>query len=458
MSRPFALAAALIAAVFLAIYLPDIGHGFISDDYRWIVESRVQNVQHAVGLFGRSIGFYRPLVSLTFAADYAIWEVNTFGYGLTNLLLLGAAAILLFALARRFELPPAASLVGVAVWLFNFHAVNMALLWVSGRTALLASVCALIASHLFLRGRFALAGVAGLAAMLSKEEAVVLPVLFTAYVWITVRRAPLYGAPRESRDTGRRSLASTWALWGALAIYLALRLQSDAFWPGDAPPFYAFTSSPAVIGRNMLEYVDRAGTVAVGVILLLYAFTGFRPAAFLEPERHALLLSALWIPAMFALTVLVPVRSSLYALLPSIGSALAAAAVASVAARVRPMGFSRAAVVLAIAMVALVPVYRSRNVRWVALAELSERVMTVVQRETAGRPRGHVVLVDAPTERFNLDAAFGALFPEAVRLRVGEGWTGEIVGRVGDVRQRGDPMFQLLPAGRLVEISNLMPN
>jgi hypothetical protein len=440
MSRPFALAAALTAVVFLAIYLPDIGHGFISDDYRWIVESRVESVWDAIGLLGKNIGFYRPLVSLTFAADYAVWEANAFGYALTNLLLLGAAAVLLFALARTFGLARGASLVGVGVWLFNFHAVNMALLWISGRTALLASVCALITSHLFLRGRFRLAGAAGLAAMLSKEEAVVLPVLFTAYMW--------------SRGRPGRILTSTWALWGALALYLALRLQSDAFWPGDAPPFYAFTRSPAVIGRNVLEYADRAGTVAVVVILLLFAFTRVRTTAFLEPERHALVFAALWIPAMFALTVLVPVRSSLYALLPSIGSALAVAAVAAVASRVRPEGFSRAAIVLAIAIVALVPVYRSRNVRWVALAELSERVMTTLERDTAGRPSGHVVLVDDPTERFNLDAAFGALFPEAARLRLGDRWSGEVVGHARDARRAGDLTFHLLPAGRLEKVPN----
>lgn len=435
MPRPFALAAALSAAVFLAIYIPDIGHGFISDDYRWIVESRVESAQGAVALFGKNVGFYRPIVSLTFAVDYAIWGANAPGYALTNLLLLGAGAVLLFTLARAFGLPPAASLVGVGVWLFNFHGVNMALLWISGRTALVASVLALIACHFFLRRRFGLAGAAALAAMLSKEEAVVLPVFFTAYVWLT-------GKPRQM-------LTSTWALWGGLAFYLALRVQSDAFWPGDAPPFYAFTRSPAVVARNVVEYADRAGTLAAAVILLLYAFTRFRAAEFHEPERHALLFSALWIPALFALTALVPVRSSLYALLPSIGSALAAAAVASAAARARPVGFSRAATVLAIAVVALVPVYRSRNVRWVALAELSERVMTTLERDTAGRPSGHVVLVDDRAERFNLDAAFGALLPEALRLRVGDAWTGEIVGRVEDARQRGD-LTRRLDSGSIV--------
>jgi hypothetical protein len=429
MPRRVVLAAIVMAVVFLAIYLPDIGHGFISDDYRWIAESRVDEAGDVARLFRTNVGFYRPLVSLAFAADHAVWGTRAFGYGLTNLLLLGIAAVLLYELARRFDLPPAASLVAVGVWLFNFHAVNMALLWISGRTALLASVWALATAILFLRGRFAPAAMSCLAAMLSKEEAVALPVLCTVYAWSSGPRAHV--------------LRSTGAMWGALAIYLVLRVASGAFWPTDAPPFYALTLSPSVIARNVLEYADRAGTVAAGAGLLLFGLCRVRRVGFAEAERRTLLFSALWIPAMFALTVLVPVRSSLYALLPSVGSALAAGAVASAALRARPVIFTRVVTALLVGAVLLVPVYRSRNGRWVELAELSERVMSTLQRETAGRSGGHLVLIDAIGERFNLDAAFGALFPDAVRLRLGNGWTGEIAARDEEPKRRADFIFQL---------------
>src|SRR5687767_3524673 len=130
-------AAAAIAGAFLLIYLPDIGHGFISDDFRWIVESRSSSVADLAALLGSNTGFYRPVVSWSFAADHALWSADAFGYGVTNLVLCLATATALFALARQLALPPAASLAAAAVWLFNFHAVNMALLWLSGRTALL---------------------------------------------------------------------------------------------------------------------------------------------------------------------------------------------------------------------------------------------------------------------------------------------------------------------------------
>ena len=137
--------------------------------------------------------------------------------------------------------------------------------------------------------------------------------------------------------------------------------------------------------------------------------------------------AALWIPATYAVTVLVPVRSTLYAVLPSIGSALAAAAVASAILRLRPNAFKRAATALVILAVILVPVYRQRNIRWVALADRSRDVMTRLESDARGRPGGHVVLVDDVNDRFNLAAAIGSGLPDALALTLGSRWTGEIV-------------------------------
>ena len=47
------VAALLPVAVFLAVYLPRVGHGFILDDYRWVL-------------------FYRPVVALTLGLDHAL--------------------------------------------------------------------------------------------------------------------------------------------------------------------------------------------------------------------------------------------------------------------------------------------------------------------------------------------------------------------------------------------------
>jgi hypothetical protein len=110
------LAAGVLCVAFLAIYGPDIGHGFVKDDFRWILSSRTEHLEDLAAHFRSNVGFYRPLVSLTFAADYGVWGVRPLGYGLTNLTIFGGCAVLLYRLARRIALPPAAALLATAVW------------------------------------------------------------------------------------------------------------------------------------------------------------------------------------------------------------------------------------------------------------------------------------------------------------------------------------------------------
>jgi len=130
---------------------------------------------------------------------------------------------------------------------------------------------------------------------------------------------------------------------------------------------------------------------------------------------------------MFGLTVFLPVRSSLYALLPSVGSALIAGVFAAVAQRTHQPRFDRTAAVMIVLVVLLTPVYRARNVRWVKPAELTEQVMTTLVRDLRNAAPGRVVVIDDPAERFNLTTAFGGLFQDALLLRLGKGWSGDVV-------------------------------
>ena len=93
--------------------------------------------QDLVALFARHTGFYRPLVALSFAADYAAFGNRPLGYGLTDLSLAIACAALIYLLLRSLLLSAYASVAGSALWLLNFHGIDMAVLWTSGRTALL---------------------------------------------------------------------------------------------------------------------------------------------------------------------------------------------------------------------------------------------------------------------------------------------------------------------------------
>ena len=86
--RPLVWVHALVLlTIVAAVYGPDAGRGFVKDDFRWIVASRVRTAGDLKRLFVDTTGFYRPMVSLSFAANERLGGANPMGYGLTNLAL-----------------------------------------------------------------------------------------------------------------------------------------------------------------------------------------------------------------------------------------------------------------------------------------------------------------------------------------------------------------------------------
>jgi hypothetical protein len=410
--RPLVAAAAFVwAVVFLAVYLPRVGHGFVQDDFAWIASSRIAHLSDVARIFASDHGFYRPLVALTFGADRALFELHPFGYGLTNLLLaLGCGAALMW-LARGFALRWPAAVFAAALWLLNPHRLHWALLWTSGRTALLLSLGAALTAGAVIRGRWAWAAVCFAIALLSKEEAVVMGAVLTAWAWIFAPRA---------RDGRRMGPPLVWtAIWVVvLGAYFAARVRTGAMMPWTAPAYYAFTFAPSAVFRNLFEYLDRSSTFAIAatvVALVLLRPIRWRPG---PATRRVLVCGAVWMAGGLAITVFLPVRSDLYACLPSIGACLAAAFVVDRAwAWSTPARRRYTLMAAVIVPIALAPMYMSRAARWVSLADLSTRVLDELPVLTAGVPDGStVVLHDDPTSRARLASAFGVMLNDAWQL------------------------------------------
>ena len=434
----------VLIALFGAIYLPALGHGFVKDDYRWIAAAEVHSPADVSRVFTTNVGFYRPLVTISFAIDRSMWGLDARGYALTNTVLLFIDAGLFFLLARVLALPPMAALLACAVWLFNFHGINMALLWTSGRTALLLCLFALGSTLAFVAGgRLGglASGVLALAAMLCKEEAVMLPPLFVALHMV------IAGGSRSLRTAFIQSSTA----WIAAAIYLLARGQSGAFGISTAPDYYRLTFDSGVVLRNAAEYLDRGATFAAGIstVMLLVAS---RATAFDDRERMAIRFGIAWFLAMYAITVFVPVRSSLYAVPPSLGAAVVTGAFAARAWRAAPQRFSRAAVALIVGVALLVPIYRARNHGLVEPADLAAQSLAAIQDAVRERPGVRdIVLVDDPGASVTLDAAFGALFPDAVRLFVNPRTRGTIREQRDEDANDAAAVVLELRNGRLVQ-------
>ena len=407
----------LLLLALLAIYLPGLGHGFIKDDFVWIASSEVTSADNLVALFTHAPDFYRPIVALSFTLDRWLFGIDPFGYGLTNFVLLLCAAAALASLAVALGMSWGGALVAAALWSLNFHGIDMALLWISGRTSLLLALFSLLAAQAFVTGKGRRAAGLMFLAMLSKEEAVLLP--FLLLVWSGLTASDDREA-RSFRFNLRKGVARTWPLFVTLAVYMAVRTAAGAMTPMSAPEYYRFVLSIGSLSRNALEYVDRAATLSVATVLIM-SLVGCATPQLNRRQQQWLILGAVWMVVGYGLAVLLPVRSSLYAVAPSAGAALAGAALlTAVWERTTPRLRSRMVVVGVLLTILAVPIHWSRYGEWVQWAKLSTHVLDEIAPVADTLSSSDVIQInDDRGERANLDSAFGTLIETAVLVRTG---------------------------------------
>ena len=148
----------LILFVVLGLYYPLIFAPANSlDDYRMMNSFGNSGEQSVKAVFfpGGSGFYYRPLLWLTFMADYHFWGMQVSFMHLENILLHGMNAILVFFIAREvfrhYEVYDALPSLSAAL-LFALHSINTeAVNWISGRTDLLAGFFIFFSLFLLLR-------------------------------------------------------------------------------------------------------------------------------------------------------------------------------------------------------------------------------------------------------------------------------------------------------------------
>ena len=392
------VAAGILTAAWFAAYAPTISGGFIKDDFGWIYHSRLSGWSSLYSIFTNAQVFYRPMVQLSFGLTEVLFGTNPVPYALTNLGLGLACAVAIYHLARTLGLASWAAVAATAVWAFNFHGINMAIAWMSGRTSLLGTLFSVLAAIALWRNRSIAAGAFAFAAFLSKEEVVALPLIFT--IWLMI---------------DRRSLRASIAPWIALGVYFVLRGLSGAVGITDAPPYYQFTFDPVQVVTNIIEYADRSMTL--GTLMLIAASLALRrlPAA-TTIEWRVIWMGAVWLVCGFAATIWLPVRSSLYAVFPSVGFALVVSCLLTAMVRnAEPRQAWRVAMAGLVLPFLLLPVYWQRNVRWTELRSLSTATIRAIQAGALPRET-LVVLEDDLSHRANFRHVFGALLPEAAAL------------------------------------------
>ncbi len=195
-----------IAAAAILPYLPSLRGDFVLDDWYLILHPRSAHSLTYISdalfkrflpeNFGPGVAYYRPLVTASFQANYMMAGPHPLLFRFTNLMLGVITAILVFVVGLRLTKSVIASgIAGICFAVLPSHAESIA--WVSGRTDILSTIFLLGSLLIFsicyddpakFNWRAALlCSLLFLCALMSKENALVLPLLVVVYAWVSAR-------------------------------------------------------------------------------------------------------------------------------------------------------------------------------------------------------------------------------------------------------------------------------
>jgi tetratricopeptide (TPR) repeat protein len=187
--------AGLILLAVFCVYANSLQNDFVWDDKALIVDNssirswkslRENFSTHLYHGTRNASNFYRPILEASFMVDYAVWKLRVSGWHFTNTLLHAINALLIFFIFGKIQRDYIASL--VAAMLFAVHPIfTSAVTYISGRGDPLALFFILISFLFFVKSRYVLGFLFFLLAILTKETAIVLPILFFAYIKVIDR-------------------------------------------------------------------------------------------------------------------------------------------------------------------------------------------------------------------------------------------------------------------------------
>lgn len=235
--------------------------------------------------------YYRPLVPLSYAVDWQLWDGKPAGFHLTNVLAHLVAVALVFALALRLGASAAAAFVAAALFGTSPRATEN-VTWIAGRTDVFAAIGALGALLLHRAGpgghlRRVGGALALLAGLLCKEVAAAAFVGLAVQTFRDPRSRPIRQLALELLPA--TAAATTYGIlrWHALAgvqaaqtdVTNAIRLAL----PFEALARYALMLADPLrprFGIGLLPVINAAFAAGGLVLAAAFAWVGWRRARF----------------------------------------------------------------------------------------------------------------------------------------------------------------------------------
>ncbi len=196
---------AAIVVIVMAVYAPSLNFQFVGFDENDHITSRLhflQDVKNIPAIFTHDAYYptgtslhYRPLLTLSFMADAAMYDARPLGYHLTNVVLHILVVVFFFCVLQALGIRKTAALTWALV--FAVHpAIRQTIAWVPGRNDSLLAIFLLVSFLFFLKfirsGRWpmlVLTGVFFALGMFTKETAIAFPFICLGYLLIFDREA-----------------------------------------------------------------------------------------------------------------------------------------------------------------------------------------------------------------------------------------------------------------------------
>ena len=191
----------LILIMFLTtgVYLNSLSNGFSLDDEDFLIGSDfIKNWRNAFAIFtpgyldisAKHVDLNRPVMTWSLITDYYVWGMNSFGYHLTNILLHTINTLLIYSLGLLLLKDSRVSL--LAAIIFGVHPVyTEAVNGINFREDLLVTTFFALSLITFIKARWKLSLLLFACALLSKESAIVFPLILILYQYIFVKDAGL---------------------------------------------------------------------------------------------------------------------------------------------------------------------------------------------------------------------------------------------------------------------------
>ncbi len=396
------IALMLVVAAAIVSYIPAFQAGFVHDDADLIIGNKLVNVKafdegetglaeiFTTGLFRGATGatsYYRPLMILLFRIEARLFDLDPFWYHLINVVLHTAAGIVLLLILCRLGIAPSAAAFGVC--LFVVHPANTeSVAWISAgansMTLLLMGLAILSLLHYAGKGgrglrdwRLWLAAAFWLAALLSKETAVILPLvallvctagrrfgrlrvvvpfLAALALYLLLRIIALSGDVPDELFSGRGSVwERALTFCAVIPGYLSLLV-----WPVDLN-----IARPLTLSSSLFDPAAAGGAIVLAGALALIVWS------WRKGYGAVLLGASLFLFSFLAVSNLVPIPYSFtemdfpfferYLYLPSAGLAVIAAALVHLLLKPRFMRRRIPALLLAVLAVAPLALLGSRT-------------------------------------------------------------------------------------------------